>query len=225
MMQVEAPYHYIHEYYQHAHRKLERLPDMASFLRSSLRRVHGKNVLNVGCGPQAYDHLLNLGTAPREYVGLDVNRNTFEFLHRSRCQSLVRARARAHDMGTHIEFVCGDVLECDAMMARRFDVVMGIGVFATFYGQRFEQLTSVLRDALCDGGRLLKVSWHRPHRSPEETARKLQYRYDSTIEPSPEELVAGFERAGFRLCEEEFFQCDPETHGWDLVQMCLFEKT
>ena len=78
--------------------------------------------------------------------------------------------------------------------------------------------------ALRDEGVVLKLTWHGPHRSAEETRKKHEYAYDNPEEPSPEDLIAGFERAGFSLVEQDILECDPATYGWDAIQSCLFRK-
>lgn len=223
-MQAEAPYEYIRDYYQHVHRKNSRFPDVTSFWLSSLQHVRGASVLNVGCGPQLYDYMMHFGRPPSEYVGLDINRNTFEFLRRSRDPRLLRAKARARELGTRIELLCADVFDCKRELEDRFDSVIGVGFFATFHGRRFDRLIDLIRRTLKGEGMLLKITWHGPHRTPEETRNKLRYRYDSAVEPSPDALVAGIERAGFTLRHQSILECDPETYGWDAIQVCVFQK-
>ena len=78
--------------------------------------------------------------------------------------------------------------------------------------------------ALRPKGMLLKLTWHGPHRSAEETREKLAYAYDNPEEPTPDELLAAIENAGFSLVEQEFLACNPESYGWDGIQSCLFTK-
>lgn len=223
-MRTEAPYEYIRDYYAHVHRINAAYPEVAEFWLSKLDRIRGDSVLNVGCGPTLYDYALRFGRAPREYVGLDVNTSTFDFLD-SGDEPLVRdARERVHARGTRSEHVAASVFDCEERLAGRFDYVLGVGFFATFEGAEFERLLAIMAHALRDGGRLLKLTWHGPHRSAEETRRKHEYGYDNAKEPAAQELVDGFERAGFTLEEQAILQCDPASYGWDSIQYCLFAK-
>lgn len=224
-MQTQAPYTYIRDYYRNVQRKYECFPGEASFCRSSLQHIRGPSVLNVGCGPLLFDDVLHFGDPPREYVGLDINRSTFEFLQRSRDARLLRAKARSRKLETRIEYLCADIFECERRLEGRFNSVLGVGFFATFHSTRFNRLMRLMHRTLKDGGVLLKLTWHGPHRTPEKTRAKLAYRYDSPGEPSPTNLVAGIERAGFTLRNQSVLACDPTTYGWEAIQACMFQKT
>ena len=222
---TQAPYAFIRDYYRNVQRKYERFPGEASFCQLSLQHIRGPCVLNVGCGPLLYDDVLHFGDPPREYVGLDINQNTFEFLRRSRDPRLLRAKARARALGTRIEYLCADIFECEHRLEGRFNSVLGLGFFATFHSTGFDRLMRLLHRTLKDGGMLLKITWHGPHRTPEETRKKLAYRYDSPGEPSPADLVTGIERAGFTLRYQSVLECDPTSYGWEAIQACVFQKT
>lgn len=223
-MHTQAPYAYIRDYYKSVQRKYERFPEEASFCRSNLQHIRGPSVLNLGCGPLLYDDVLHFGNVPREYVGLDINQSTFEFLRRSRDPRLLRAKARARALETRIEFLCADIFESERRLAGRFDSVLGVGFFATFFGARFDRLMRVVHRSLKEEGGLLKITWHGPNRTPEETQKKLAYRYDSAVAPSPEDLVAAIERAGFALRHQSVLVSDPSTYGWQAIQACVFRK-
>ena len=224
-MHTEAPYEYIRDYYSKVHRKNTEDPAVAEFWLSKLAFIRGECVLNIGCGPTLYDYMLRFGRAPREYVGLDINKSTFEFLRHSRDPLLLKAKARAGELGTRTELIGADVFECADELEGRFDSILGVGFFATFHGSRFEQLFQIMARALRPGGKLLKLTWHGPHRSARETREKLEYAYDNPQEPTADELVAGIENAGFSLEQQEILACDPESYGWDAIQFCLFTKS
>ena len=221
-MHTEAPYDYIRDYYSHVHRINAKYPAVAEFWLSKLAHIRGDNVLNVGCGPTLYDYMLRFGRPPREYVGLDINKSTFDFLRKSKDPRLLDAKARVRELGTRSELIGASVFDCEEMLEGRFDCILGVGFFATFHGVQFERLLSIMARALRPGGMLLKLTWHGPHRTTQETRKKLEYAYDSREEPSPDELAAGIERAGFTLVEQEILECDPLTYGWDAIQSCVF---
>lgn len=224
-MHTEAPYDYIRDYYAHVHRINAEYPDVAEFWLSKLVHIRGDHVLNVGCGPTFYDYMLRFGRPPREYVGLDINTSTFDFLRHSEDRRLIDAKARVRDLGTRTELIAGNVFDCSERLEGRFDCILGVGFFATFHGARFEQLLAIMTRALRGEGILLKLTWHGPHRNAEETRKKHEYGYDNPEEPSPDDLVAGFESAGFSLLEQDVLECDPATYGWDAIQSCLFRKS
>ena len=223
-MRTEAPYDYISDYYSHVHRINDAYPEVAEFWLSRLDRIRGDAVLNVGCGPTFYDYALRFGRPPRDYVGLDVNKSTFDFLDRSDDARLLEAKQRVRALGTRCEHIAASVFDCEQRLAGRFDCILGVGFFATFHGAEFERLLSIMGRALRESGTLLKLTWHGPHRTAEETKKKHDYGYDNPEEPGPQKLVAGFERAGFDLEEQAILECDPATYGWDAIQYCLFTK-
>ena len=223
-MHTEAPYEYIRNYYAHVHRVNAKDPAVAEFWLSKLCHIRGDSVLNIGCGPTLYDYMLRFGRPPKEYVGLDINKSTFEFLRRSRDPRLLEARARVREAGTRTELIGADVFDCEQRLTGRFDSILGVGFFATFHGARFQRLFEIMARALRPEGTLLKITWHGPHRTQEETRKKLEYAYDNPEEPTPDELVAGIETAGFALVEQEILQCDPAAYGWDSIQACVFRK-
>lgn len=223
-MRTEAPFDYIRDYYAHVHRINAAYPEVAEFWLSKLDRIRGDAVLNVGCGPTFYDYALRFARPPRDYVGLDINKSTFEFLESADDARLVDAKARVDALGTRCEHIAASVFDCEELLADRFDCILGVGFFATFQGAEFERLLAIMARALREDGRLLKLTWHGPHRSAEETRKKHAYGYDNPEEASCGALVEGFERAGFRLDEQAILECDPATYGWDVIQYCLFEK-
>lgn len=223
-MPTEAPYEYVSDYYAHVHRINSAYPAVAEFWLSKLAHIRGDNVLNVGCGPTLYDYMLRFGRPPQEYVGLDVNKSTFDFLRHSEDPRLLDAKRRALELGTRTEYVAASALDCEERLKGRFDCILGVGFFATFHGPQLQRLLAIMAGALRSEGVLLKLTWHGPHRTEEETRKKHEYAYDNPEEPSPEELVTGFESAGFALMKQEILECDPESYGWDAIQFCLFRK-
>lgn len=224
-MHTEAPYEYIRDYYSHVHRINAEYPDVAEFWLSKLAHIRGDSVLNIGCGPTLYDYMLRFGRPPREYAGLDINKSTFDFLKNSRDPTLLDAKARVQKLGTRTELIAADIFDCGEQLQGRFDCILGVGFFATFHGRDFERLLEIMTRALRPGGMLLKITWHGPQRTAEETRKKLEYSYDNPHEPSPEELVAGIEGAGFSLVEQEILECEPQTCGWNAIQSCVFRKS
>ncbi|MDJ0949993.1 MAG: methyltransferase domain-containing protein [Alphaproteobacteria bacterium] len=224
LTQLQAPYDYIRDYYSEVRQRIAEHPDVASFWLSSLSHIKGRSVLNAGCGPTLYDYLVHFGEPPEEYVGLDVNESTFDFLLRTEDPELLQLKAKAAAQGTRTEYLCADVFNCGEALKDRFDSILGVGFFATFQGERFDRLMRLMHRSLKPDGRLLKVTWHGPHRTAAETADKLRYRFDSPEEPTPGELVSAIERAGFSCEYNAVLRCDPEIVYWDAIQVSLFDR-
>ncbi len=224
-MHSQAPYEYIRDYYEQTHQEMDRYPNVAAFWLDGLRHVAGERVLNAGCGPTLYDYLEYFAEPPCQYVGLDINSNCFEFFRRSRDPRLLRARARAKTLGCRVEYLCGDVFELEDQLSGQFDSALGVGFFATYDGMRFDRLMRIMHGSISPGGQLLKITWHGPHRTPEQTRDKLRYRFDNPEEPTPDELIGGIERAGFALSHNSILECDPSTIGWDAIQVSLFQRS
>lgn len=223
-MHDQAPYAYIRDYYARVQAKNARWPEVAEFWQSGFGLIDGDVVLNAGCGPMLYDNLLRFARPPKEYVGLDLNQSTFQYLEDTDDPRIAAGKAHAAAAGTNVEYLCADMLAVADDLQGRFDSIVGSGFFGTFHGETFDRLLGVAFDALKPGGQLLKLTWHGPHRSPAETEAKLKYRYDNPQEPSPDDLVAGFERAGFRLASQDILECDPAEIGFEKIQKCLFTR-
>ena len=118
-MHVEAPYEYIRDYYSHVHRINAEYPAGAEFWLSKLAHIRAESVLNIGCGPTLYDYMLRFWQPPKEYVGLDINKSTFDFLRRSRDPRLLEAKARVEELGTRTELIGADVFDCEQSLAGR----------------------------------------------------------------------------------------------------------
>lgn len=224
MLKEQAPYAYIHDYYELTHRKQERFPEVSRFWLGALSEVRGAQVLNVGCGPQFYDYLPRFAAPPRNYVGIDINRAVADYLAGADNPRLLTAKA-AVPAGTETQLLCGDVLDWTDALTGRFDSILAVGFLAASWGADFARLAAALRAMLKPGGLLVKVTWHGPHRSPEETAQKLRYGFDAAEDPTPETLVAAIAEAGFRLTAERRLVTIPQAYGWEAIQTCVFSAT
>lgn len=223
-MHGQAPYAYIRDYYTRVQAKNARWPDVAEFWLSGFGLVDGDVVLNAGCGPMLYDNLLRFARPPKEYVGLDLNESTFQYLRDATEPNIAAGKEYAERHGIEVIYLAADIFAVADDFAVRFDAIVGSGFFGTFHGEIFNRLLKVSYDALKPGGTLLKLTWHSPHRSAAETEDKLKYRYDNPEDPSPEDLVAGFERAGFELASQDILETDPDEIGFEKIQKCLFRR-
>jgi SAM-dependent methyltransferase len=224
-MQQQAPLDYVREYYDSNCKNALRFPDEAAGNIGFLAKVDGNAVLNVGCGPQFFDNAKCFKAIPQLYVGVDINAATIEFLESDLNPLLVTNRRMVLAALPQIELYAADVFDCANRFNGRFDWIVGRGMFAPFYGNRLPEMLAIMRDALKPGGRLLKTTWHGPRRSPEQTADRLRYGYDSAAEPTPDDLIDVFAAAGLTTVIDDRRLCNPETYGWQQVQNCIFEIT
>ena len=225
MVEVEAaPYDYISRYYASVRRKNRAFPDVADFWQGSLRHVSGKSVLNLGCGPMLYDNLTYFSKPPERYVGVDLNSESFAFLSEDDNPDLVEARNAAHALSTAIEVHAADIFDLSQDLGT-FDVILGVGFFGTFEGPNLDRLLNHVRPMMKPEGRIVKLTWHGPERTAAETQDKLRYRYDTTAEPTPDELSKRFTDCGLSIIRDERFQCKPGTVGWREIQCAVFTQS
>ncbi|GAB5469399.1 MAG: hypothetical protein Kilf2KO_24290 [Rhodospirillales bacterium] len=219
-----APYDYVEWYYENDFRLRSNFPDVTAFVDSFVACVEGDRVLNAGCGPQFLDLLSRFGRAPSEYVGIDIGRETIRFVEESQDERVQVYREIARKMKVQIEAVCDDIFTWPGLKANRFDCIIAIGFIGTFHGERLNALLAHLHRSLRKDGRLIKLTWHGPHRTPEQTAKKLEYGYDSLEEHDPKAFLQQIEAAGFEVRQHELMVCDPKAYRWDVVQGCVFDK-
>ena len=106
----------------------------------------------------------------------------------------------------------------------RLDSVFGVGVFATFYGDEFDRLMSLLWRVLNKGGHLVNVSWDGTYYTEQQYQEKLKYRFSGTDGPTPDELIDWVQKAGFKLMERRILTTDPQTYKWDSIHVSAFRK-
>jgi len=219
-----APIEYIRDYYEGSLSKAADFPREYGFYQSFLSYVKGAAVLNVGCGPLYYEDLWHFGEVPEHYVGIDVNTNTFEYLEQSQHPRLVEGRNYVNSHKIRTEFIAESVFDWAAKTDARFDSIFGVGVFATFYGDEFDRLMSLLRRVLNKGGHLVNVSWDGTYYTEQQYQEKLKYRFSGTDGPTTDELIDWVQKAGFKLMERRILATDAKTYNWDSIQVSAFRK-
>ena len=220
----DAPIEYVQWYYDLDHQRWASFPKVTGFIDSFLVQVDGPKVLNAGCGPQFFDLLPKFGQVPQQYVGVDVSEATLAYLKTATDPRLAKARQAAELSDVTLERHCADIFDCAERFEGHFDSVVASGFIGTFHEERLQRLLALLRDSLRPGGKLVKLTWHGPHRTPEQTAEKLKYGYDSLKEHEPQAFLQQIEAAGFATLRHEVFACDPETYRWDIIQGCVFQR-
>lgn len=223
-MPTDSPIDYVQWYYDKDHYRWQHFPEVTAFIDSFLAEVNAERVLNPGCGPQFYDYMLRFKSVPKKYVGIDVSKSTVSYLNSASDQRFVEAKRAALETGAETQVLCADIFDLAAELAGGFDAVVATGFIGTFHGERLTRLCRILRDMLKPDGTLVKLTWHGPHRTPEQTAEKLKYGYDSVEEHDPQKLLNQITASGFAVERHELFECDTETYQWDLIQGCVFRK-
>ncbi len=219
-----APIEYIRDYYESSLSKAADFPREYGFYQSFLDYVQGESVLNVGCGPLFYEDLVHFGNVPRHYVGVDVNSNAFKYLEETEHPRLAEGRDYVKTHGIRTEFIADSVFDWAAQTDARFDSIFGVGVFATFYGDEFDRMMSLLRRILRKGGHLVNVSWDGTYYTEQQYEEKLKYRFSGTDGPTPDELIEWVRKAGFKLMERRILITDAETYKWDSIHVSAFCK-
>ena len=223
-MPTDSPIDYVQWYYDKDHYRWDNFPDVTAFIDSFLAEVDGKSVLNPGCGPQFYDYMLKFRSAPDTYVGVDISESTVSYLNSATDPRFVKAKDAALETGADTQVLCADIFDLADDFAGGFDTVVATGFIGTFHNDQLDSLCRLFRNALKPGGKLVKLTWHGPHRTPEQTAEKLKYGYDSLKEHDPQKFLDQIAATGFSVDRHELFECDPETYQWDLIQGCVFRK-
>ena len=208
-MSLQAPYEYIANYYDQVQKKNLRFPEVADFWLSGFRHVKGESVLNLGCGPMFYDNFLYFRDKLKNYVGLDLNEQSFEFLEKSQHPNLLFAKEKAQKQDMDMRFIKGSVFDHIGSLKNQFDTIVGVGFFATFEGEEFKNLLAGCHSMLKPDGRLLKMTWHGTQRTAEEQEDKIKYRYDNENEPAAHELIKRFENENFKTLDNEVLHCPP----------------
>ncbi|MEM7652200.1 MAG: class I SAM-dependent methyltransferase [Pseudomonadota bacterium] len=223
-MRTDSPLSYVQDYYARDWWRFETFPEITEFMDNFLFEVKGGSVLNVGCGPQFYDWWGKFGEKPIKYDGIDISQSTHDFLGADLDERLVSARAAVIDSGCAVTLHCADVFDLADTIAGQYDTVVATGFIGTFHDERLDALCALLGAALKPGGRMIKLTWHGPHRTPEQQAEKLRYGYDSQDEHEPAPYRDQIAAAGFRVIREELFHPDPKTYFWNVIQGCVFER-
>ena len=138
--------------------------------------------------------------------------------------AIAKVREAAAETDVKTELLCADIFNCADRFRGRFDTIVASGFIGTFHHERLDRLLALLRDSLITGGELVNLTWHGPHRTPEQTAEKLKYGYDTLEEHQPQAFLAQIERAGFIMLQHEIFTCDPQEYGWDVIQGCVLQR-
>lgn len=224
MKQEQASAEFVREYYDNRVKRRALFPETRGFYEVQLKNVDGDRVVNVGCGPQLYDDLRHFRRAPREYIGLDLNRENISFLNESSHPELLEAKRLAEESGTKTRLICGDILDPELKLSH-VDCVLSVGFLGIFVEEKFAEAVTRIGSWLRPGGRLVNLAWLGNHQERELYQGRLRYQFNHPGNPNPEDIVLWTQQNGFSLVQESLFQVpDKMAYGWAVIQACVFEK-
>ncbi len=222
-----APVEYQRDYFESTLSKARAFPREYDFYQSFLGLyVQGDSVLNVGCGPLFYEDLMHFNHVPSHYVGVDINSTAFEYMNETEHPRLEECRNYVKANNIRTESVDESIFDWAANTDQRFDSIFGVGVFATFYGEKFDQLMKVLWRVLKEGGHLVNVSWDGDYYTEKIAKEKVDYQFGQGGPGyTPDEVVQQIEKGGFRLRERRILMTDdPKSYRWDSIHISAYRK-
>lgn len=222
-----APVEYQRDYFEGTLSKAKLFPREYGFYRSFLGQyIKGESVLNVGCGPLFYEDLMHFNHVPQHYVGVDVNSSAFEYMEETKHPRLEECKRFIKTNNISTKFVSESIFDWAADTNERFDSIFGVGVFATFYGEKFDRLMKVLWRVLKEGGHLVNVSWDGDYYTEKIAKEKVEYQFGQPGKGfTPDEVVQQIEKGGFRLRERRILMTDdPAGYEWDSIHVSAYKK-
>lgn len=213
MKYQQAPLSYIRQYYEADVGETE-TPE-SRFYQRYLKKVKGDSVLSVACGPQLYDDLAFFGKKPKEYVGLDINKNTVRFLKTSKNAHLLKNKKAAK--GVRVKALVGDVLKYDPRFKDRFDCVIAVAVLGMFPKNDFRRAIKNIRSYLKPGGTFLDIDWTDSNLTKEIYAEKEKYRFYTRKGPRVKDQESLIRASRFRIVGYDEIWPDKRTYQWGKI--------
>ena len=215
---TEAPLEYIEEYYRESVEDVCEFPDEQRFIASCLGKVRGKSVLNLGCGPQFYDHCLMLPHIPELYVGVDINRNVQRFLTSAGDSDLIRAKSKVDVACPRPRAMRGDMFKYRGSFEGRFDAIFAVGVLGIWSVPQLDRLLQIVYSYLRSGSILLDITWDDCRLSDDDLETKKLYRFQYEGVTAKQKKAA-IRRAGFRILETSLHRVGArEEYGWGVIR-------
>ncbi len=213
----QAPLSYIKQYYEADIGESE-IPE-SRFYQKYLRRVKGNSVLSVACGPQFYNDLAFFGSKPKEYIGLDINKNTVKFLKTSRNNYLLKSKKKAK--GIKAEAIVGNILKYNPKFKGKFDFVIALAVLGMFRENDFRKAVKNIHSYLKLGGMFLDIDWMDADLPKGVYLEKVKYRFWTNKGPSVKTQGNIIRNAGFKIVEYDHYSPDKKTYKWGKIFVYL----
>jgi SAM-dependent methyltransferase len=220
---MRAPKEFVERYYEEYIGDLSR-PE-GQWVRSQLRRVSGKRILNIGCGPQLFDDAAQFAAAPEELVGVDVNEANIEFLRNAEHPRLVRSRRLLNRAGTRIELMVHDVRSERDEFRSRFDAIYASGLFGMFNHYETAHILNLLFQYLERNGRLVVISWDDDRLSLEKFTERARYSWYQRNGAGLADIENLLKTIGFRMLERDVHHVsDPNDYEWGVIYRLVAQK-
>ncbi len=225
MKHKQAPLGYIKDYYQiHLEDTIE-FPEEVNFYLSYLGNVRGKSVLSIGCGPNFYDNCSLFGEIPKEYFGIDINKNNFEFMKKSRNKNLLKSKKFVKSKKVKTELILGSIFDFRDDFVGRFDTIYAEGVMGMFSNYDFGRLLEYFYKYLKPKGRFIDIDWTDCLLPKEEYYKKHKYGFYVKRGRSIEEIRKLLNKAGFRMANYKLHIVkNPKEYEWGRIYGYMARK-
>ncbi len=224
MQHTEAPLEYIEEYYDILDTdEKDQLPEIL-FEHRFVKQIKGKSILSIGCGPNFFDDALLFKELPKEYVGIDLNKNTIKFLKDSRNSKLLKAKKRLEDNGTKITLLTGDIFKFNEEWINKFDAIVAIGVLSNFNEKQYLRLLDYFKKYLKKDGMFLDVGWRKPYLDKKELDKKLIYKFYFETEIPSQKFIDMIKNNFIVLDSGIHIVEDPKDYLWGELYGCIAVK-
>ncbi|MHB8579154.1 MAG: methyltransferase domain-containing protein [Ignavibacteriaceae bacterium] len=191
-----------------------------------LRYVQGEKVLSVGCGPNFYDDVQFFGNTPKEFVGIDINKNNISFLKRSTHPEILKWKKFLNDNHVRFELYNENVLHDQKNFKYRFDIIYLIGVLGMFDTKMSRQLFKNLNSYLKPVGVLIDIDWTDTRLSDEKLQERKSYTWYSTEGPGIKMMGTIIKNSGFNITHNEIhYVANPKDYGWGKIYVFIANKT
>lgn len=220
---IQADEQYIIGYLDRSLDFWNRFPKETKFMAEALNHVSGKSVLNIGCGPQFYFYSNFFESTPSLYFGIDISEVTISILKKKNYKEVFAQAKRCQAESMKVELHSGDFLKHEFGQTVQFDTILSVGFIGIFHGSQLRCVLEKTHSLLKTGGHLVKITWHGPHRTPEEQAKKLEFGFDSEEEHTAQSLDAEIVGAGFSIQNSRTMAPHPD-YEWDVIHTGVYEK-
>jgi SAM-dependent methyltransferase len=219
----EAPPDFVEKYYTDD--LAERDTPETHFALKWAKEIKGASVLSIGCGPQFYDDVQFFGEIPKEYTGIDINKNNIEFLREPTHPEARKWKQFLEEHGTSIGLKNGNIKEKQPGFLNHFDAVYAVGVLGMFSHEETGKIFELLYSYLKPEGILVDVDWTDPYLSEKKLKERESFEWYSKRGPSVQEIGNLFEKSGFLIKKfEEYTVPNPQEYKWGKIYGYVLKK-
>ncbi len=220
----QAPWEFVEKYYKDDLAERHSVESKWAF--RWFREVRGPNVLSWGCGPNFYDDALLFPNLPKEFVGVDLNKENIAFLKESTHSEVLRCKRVLEEHKTKISLSIGDIRERQEKFLNRFNTVYAIGVLGMFKEDKLNKLLKLAYSYLKTGGRLIDVDWTDCRLPKEKYEERENYEWYSKQGPGIQRIGELMRNNGFKTVKQGIYIVrDPMEYGWGKIYAFVAEKS